>query len=112
MPHAAESLHGAARIRSISCHAQLPAPGDPTILGKISKRGNRCLRVLFVQAAWVVLIKPQSWERHGLKRWLDAAKSRLHRNVLAIALANKLARIAWGVLARGRAFDASRLQAA
>ena len=82
------------------------------VLGKISKRGNRYLRVLFVQAAWVVLIKPQSWERHGLKRWLDAAKQRLHRNVLAIALANKLARIAWGVLARGRAFEASKLQAA
>jgi transposase len=29
--------------------------GDRTILGKISKRGNRYLRVLFVQAAWVVL---------------------------------------------------------
>jgi transposase len=71
--------------------------GDRTILGKISKRGNRYLRVLFVQAAWVVLIKPQSWERHGLKRWID---------VLAIALANKLARIAWAVLARGRAFEA------
>jgi transposase len=80
--------------------------GDRTILGKISKRGNRYLRVLFVQAAWVVLIKPMSWERHGLKPWLEAAKKRLHRNVLAIALANKLARIAWSVLARGRAFEA------
>src|SRR5271169_4189435 len=65
--------------------------GDRTILGKISKRGNRYLRVLFVQAAWVVLIKPKSWERHGLKPWIEAAKKRLHRNVLAIALANKLA---------------------
>jgi transposase len=37
--------------------------GDRTILGQISKRGNRYLRVLFVQAAWVVLIKPQSWQR-------------------------------------------------
>jgi transposase len=34
--------------------------GDRTILGKISKRGNRYLRVLFVQAAWVVLIRPES----------------------------------------------------
>jgi hypothetical protein len=42
--------------------------GDRTILGKISKRGNRYLRVLFVQAAWVVLIKPNSSQRHGLKR--------------------------------------------
>ena len=60
--------------------------GDRTILGKISKRGNRYLRVLFVQAAWVVLIKPKSWERHGLKPWIEAAKKRLHRNVLAIAI--------------------------
>ena len=86
--------------------------GDRTILGKISKRGNRYLRVLFVQAAWVVLIKPKSWERHGLKSWIEAAKKRLHRNVLAIALANKLARIAWSVLARGRAFEARKLDQA
>ena len=86
--------------------------GDRTILGKISKRGNRYLRVLFVQAAWVVLIKPKSWERHGLKPWLEAAKKRLHHNVLAIALANKLARIAWSVLARGRTFEASKLRVA
>jgi transposase len=87
--------------------------GDRTILGKISKRGNRYLRTLFVQAAWVVLvkIKPARWEGHGLKPWIEAAKKRLHRNVLAIALANKLARIAWSVLARGRAFEATRLQA-
>jgi transposase len=86
--------------------------GDRTILGKISKRGNRYLRVLFVQAAWVVLVKPMSWERHGLKHWIEAAKKRLHRNVLAIALANKLARIAWGVLAGSHTFEASKLQAA
>ena len=85
--------------------------GDRTILGKISS-GNRYLRVLFVQAAWVVLIKPMSWERHGLKHWIEAARKRLHRNVLAIALANKLARIAWGVLAGGRTFEASKLPAA
>ena len=66
----------------------------------------------FVQAAWVVLIKPKSWERHGLKSWIDAARKRLHRNVLAIALANKLARIAWSVLAHGRSFEASKLAAA
>jgi len=83
--------------------------GDRTILGSISKRGNRYLRVLFVQAAWVVLIKPKSWQRYGLQGWLEAARKRLHHNVLAIALANKLARIAWSVLARGRGFEVSRL---
>ena len=86
--------------------------GDRTILGKISKRGNRYLRVLFVQAAWVVLIRPNSWERHGLKPWIEAAKKRLHRNVLAIALANKLARIAWSVLAHGRNFEARKIDEA
>jgi len=80
--------------------------GDRTILGSISRRGNRYLRALFVQAAWVVLVKlgPKQWEHYGLKSWIEAAKKRLHRNVLAIALANKLARIAWAVLNKGRAF--------
>src|SRR6201997_122322 len=79
--------------------------GDRTILGSVSKRGNRYLRVLFVQAAWVVLVRIKNWERYGLKSWIEAAKRRLHHNVLAIALANKLARIAWPVLAKGRAFE-------
>ena len=82
--------------------------GDRTILGSISKRGNKYLRKLFVQAAWVVLIKPISWERHGLRSWIEAARKRLHHNVLAIALANKLARIAWAVLAKGRGFEVTR----
>src|SRR6202795_3324082 len=82
--------------------------GDRTILGKISKRGNRYLRVLFVQAAWVVLVRIKNWERYGLKSWIEAAKRRLHHNVLAIALANKLARIAWAVLAKGRTFEVTR----
>ena len=82
--------------------------GDRTILGKLSRRGNRYLR-LFVQAAWVVLIKPTVWKRHGLKPWIETARKRLHHNVLAIALANKLARIAWCVLARGRAFEARKM---
>jgi transposase len=86
--------------------------GDRTILGRISKRGNRYLRVLFVQAAWVVLIRPKSWERYGLKPWIEAAKKRLHRNVLAIALANKLARIAWSVLAHGRNFEVRKIDEA
>jgi transposase len=52
--------------------------GDRTILGKISKLGNRCLRVLFVQAAWVILVKPRMWKRGSLnsicarRPWLPA----------------------------------------
>ena len=85
--------------------------GDRTILGKISKQGNRYLRVLFVQAAWVVLVRPNIWERYGLKSWIEAAKKRMHHNVLAIALANKLARIAWAVLNKERNFECTRTNA-
>jgi transposase len=79
--------------------------GGRTILVKISKRGNKYLRTLFVQAARVVLVRRESWERYGLKSWIEAAARRLHPDKLAIALANKLARIAWAVLRHGRNFE-------
>src|SRR6266542_2927065 len=79
--------------------------GDRTILGKISKRGNKYLRTLFVQAAHVVLVRRPRAAMRGLWPWIEQASKRLHRNMLAIALANKLARIAWAVLARGRAYQ-------
>jgi hypothetical protein len=52
--------------------------GARTILGSIAKRGNRYLRALFVQAAWVVLVKlrPDQWQGYGLKSWIEAAKKR------------------------------------
>ena len=56
----------------------------------------------------LVKIGPKRWGRYGLQSWIEAGKKRLHHNVLAIALANKLARIAWAVLAKGRAFEATR----
>ena len=56
----------------------------------------------------MVLIRPQSWERYGLRPWIEAAKKRLHHNVLAIALADKLARIAWAVLNKERNFEVRR----
>jgi hypothetical protein len=50
--------------------------GDRTILGSISRRGNRYLRALFVQAAWVVLVKlgPKQWERYGLMSWIEGGE--------------------------------------
>ena len=56
-------------------------------------------------------LKPEDWERYGLRSWIEAAKKRLHRHVLAIALANKLARIAWAVLHKGRAFECVKTNA-
>lgn len=76
--------------------------GGVTKLGRLSKRGNKYLRTLFVQAAHVVLIRKPAAAQQALWPWIERASGRLtHRNLLAIALANKLARIAWAVLARG-----------
>jgi transposase len=68
--------------------------GDRTILGHISKRGNRYLRTLFMQGARVIPLRPANWARHSFGPWLTAAAKRLHHNVLATALANKLGRAA------------------
>ena len=79
--------------------------GDRTILGRITKRGNRYLRMLFVQGARAILLRPKSWVKHSFGPWLTTAARRLHRNILTIALANKLARIALSVLIQGRSYE-------
>ncbi len=79
--------------------------GGRTILGRISKRGDRYLRTLFIQAAKVLIMRPHHWGKFSFGAWLKAAAPRLHKNKLATALANKLARISWSVLRQGRAFD-------
>jgi len=50
-------------------------------------------------------MRPQNWEKFSFGEWLTNAAPRMHRNKLAAALANKLARIAWSVLSTGKAFD-------
>jgi transposase len=86
--------------------------GDRTILGRISKRGNGYLRTLFMQAARVILLRSANWPKHSFGLWLVRAAQRLHPNVLAAALANKLARIAWTVLAQERSYEARVTKAA
>ena len=84
--------------------------GKQKLLG-ISKRGNRYLRKLFVQCARAVL-QQKSKQTPGLKAWLEKITSRTHRHAAAVALANKLARMAWAVLATGEAYRAPLLAAA
>src|SRR5271170_5979832 len=79
--------------------------GGRSVLGRISKRGSKYLRTLFIQAANVILMRPHNWERFSFGAWLLNAAPRLHRNKLATALANKLARIAWSILRNEEAFD-------
>jgi transposase len=76
--------------------------GKQKLLG-ISKRGNSYLRKLFVQGARAVL-KYRDKQCSGLKHWLAELSSRSHYNVVGVALANKLARMAWAVLASGNAY--------
>jgi transposase len=79
--------------------------GDGTVLGRLTKRGNSYLRSLLIQAARVLLLWPAKWRQHSFGEWLTAASMRLHHNVLAAALANKLARIAWSVLNQNRTYE-------
>ena len=60
----------------------------------------------------MILMRPHHWERFSFGAWLKEGAERLHRNKLATALANKLARIAWSVLRNGRAFDITSCEAA
>lgn len=84
--------------------------GGKPILGRISKRGSKYLRTLFVQAAHIILMRPHKWHKFSFRSWLEQASQRMHKNKLAVALANKLARIAWSVLSNGKAFDANRIE--
>jgi len=43
--------------------------GDRAILGRITKRGNRYLRMLFVQSARAILLRPKSWAKHSFGPW-------------------------------------------
>ena len=63
------------------------------------------LGVFFARLTQPFQPSPKSWELYGLKPWIEAAERRLHHNVLAIALANRLARIAWAVLNKERNFE-------
>jgi transposase len=78
--------------------------GGRTILGRLSKRGNSYLRSLLVQAARVLLLWPAKWRQRSFGSWLIAVHTPAH-NVLAAALANKLARIAWSVLSQNRVYE-------
>jgi transposase len=76
--------------------------GKPRLLG-VSKQGNAYLRRLMVLGAQSVRrSKIRDQQRFG--PWLAQLELRVHRNVAVVALANKLARIAWAVLAKGEPY--------
>jgi transposase len=80
-------------------------------LGGISKQGNRYLRWLLVAGAMAVI---RYARQHGTKRlWLARIMERRAIKVAAVALANKVARMAWAMMVRGERFkEPALLQAA
>ena len=84
---------------------QMTTGGKPRLLG-ISKRGNRYLRKNLIHGARAVL--PLLAERDTpLGCWIRGLLECADKNTVVVALANKLARIAWAVLTGGRSFDAA-----
>src|SRR5580692_4970844 len=73
--------------------------GKAKLLG-ISKRGNPYLRRLFIHGARSIFRQAHR-DRLALDAWMNQLEHRMHRNVAIVAVANKLARIAWAVLAKG-----------
>jgi transposase len=73
-------------------------------LGSISKQGDRYLRSLFVTGAFAVI---RYAKIHGTKHrpWLTALLARRPTKVAAIALANKLARMAWAMMTTGERYN-------
>jgi transposase len=73
--------------------------GKQKLLG-ISKRGNPYLRRLLVHGARAV-VQCREKQSPGLRAWLGQLASHAHSNIVAVALANKMARVAWALLAKG-----------
>jgi transposase len=84
--------------------------GGKQKLGPISKRGDRYLRRILVVGAHSVLRRAkQNPEKYP---WLTQLLARRPFKVVAIALANKMARVAWALLARGGTYRVPALAAA
>ena len=77
--------------------------GGKQKLGGISKQGDRYLRSLFTAGALAV-IHYAKIHGTGHRRWLTALLARRPTKVAAIALANKIARMAWAMMARGERY--------
>ncbi|WP_108260220.1 IS110 family RNA-guided transposase [Mangrovicoccus ximenensis] len=81
---------------------QATTGGKPRLLG-ITKRGNRYLRKNLVHGARAVLPRLAAQDTR-IGDWLRGMLARNHKNVVVVALANKLARICWAVLTGQQAF--------
>ena len=79
--------------------------GGKARLYGISKRGNNYLRKILIHGARAVVLRSKR-DRIAMGAWMTALEARAPRNVLIVATANKLARIAWAVLSSGKDYRA------
>jgi transposase len=84
--------------------------GKARLLG-ISKRGSSYLRRMFIHGARAVLLRVK-YDTGRLGQWARQLELRAPRNKVVVALANKLARIAWAVLSTGNEYRAAAVTAA
>lgn len=77
--------------------------GGKNRLGRISKRGDKYIRMLLVHGARAALKAAQNKE-DGRSRWVKNLADRRNKNIATVALANKNARIAWSILSRGESY--------
>ena len=79
--------------------------GRDRLLG-ISKRGDRYLRCLLVHGARSVINRIDRKDKTDARsRWVKNMLMRRHKNVVVVALANRMARTAWAVLNSGQAYE-------
>jgi transposase len=71
--------------------------GGKTTLLAISKRGNPYLRRLLIHGARSC-VQTCDRKRHPWGSWITKLEQRMHRNKVIVALANKIARVAWKIL--------------
>jgi transposase len=84
--------------------------GDHRYLGRITKRGDKYLRTLFVHGARSVMVRIKTQQRSGqplthLQTWAAQLEQRVGHNKATVALANKMARILWATWMHQRDFD-------
>lgn len=77
--------------------------GGKNRLGRISKRGDKYIRMLLVHGARAALNAAKHKE-DGRSRWIMNLADRRNKNIATVALANKNARIAWSILSRGESY--------
>jgi transposase len=89
---------------------QYSTGGKQKLFG-ISKRGNIYLRRMLIHGARAVLLRVK-YDTGGFGQWVHRLAQRAPRNKVVVAIANKLARIAWAVLSSGKEYRHQPLQLA